>query len=453
MGTRAAKRSQIVALAMHGPGSVEQEAFYGPKGTYNFLPCGSKAGKTFGITEWICHTAWTRPGITITYSSPYRNQNDHSFRLARNFLPSRYTHAPRSEYRIELKTNGSVIKYLPGDRDPEAIEGAANDIVILDEASKLKEEVFDAARTTITQTKGIIVCISTPRGQNSWFYHEWMKCQRGEPGYWGVNLPSFVNPYIDVDMVLQQKNSMPYDVYRQYILAEFLEGSGTTVFRHVAAAFTTVVDWDWRQPRTGRQYVVACDLARLNDYSVITVVDFTDPGHFLLVDYQRFPHEDWEIQKQRVIATHERWNYAPVIVDATGVGQPVAEDIRQRGVPVEELIFNHQRKAMVIQRLQMAFEQQQVTMPLIPELESTIKYELEAYEHTLTPSGYIGYSAPRGSYDDSVMSLAMAIFYASTLGSTGMRLSDVGLGPGNNPRMRGTKMFKSVGPRIFKEEF
>lgn len=419
-----------VVAGFYGPASLEQRAFYDMPGTVNILVCGSKAGKTFCLTNWICAQAWgsERP-FHAAWGSPYRNQLNQSFGLAMRLFPRDYVVINKSEKEIYIPHNDSTIRWIPLESDPEAMESMGNDVVVLDEASKLKHQAFISARTTITQTAGKIVIITTPRGQSNWVYREYNKGVQGELGYSVHNLPSFINPTVSVEMLKKQRASLPWDAYRQYILGEFLEGAGSSVFRDVPLAWHPVDDaWGWRRPNNALRYFIGVDLARLNDYSVMTVVELDPLGETVrVVDWKRAPHLDWSTQKRMVEELYERWNRAGIIMDATGVGQPIAEDLASRGLPVHEFALNHHRKKMLVERLQISFERRVLLLPDLPEVRNVLDYELGQYEYTLTPSGLVGFSASgQGVHDDAVISLALANFAACNLAS-GASLHDLGL--------------------------
>lgn len=446
-------RPREVVLGFHGPGSLEQVPFYEPKGIYNIYACGSKAGKTFSVTEYMVKTAWEYPtAYSACWGSPYRNQLNQSFNLARAFLPPAYVEVNKQEKEIYFKHNGATLKWLPLDRDPEAIEGMGNNLVVLDEASKLKHKAWESALTTITQTEGIIIAISTPRGKDNWFFREYNRGLQDEPGYYAVNFPTFINPYVNLETVKRQKSSMPEHAYRQYILAEWLEGAGSKVFNSVDAAWTKPDDIEYGKVRPGERYIIGADLARLNDYSVLSTVRL-DPFHSIipLVDWSRFPHVNWESQKRMIKSKHEEWNNAPVIMDATGVGQPIAEDIAYKfGIPVEEYTMGgatNKKKRILVERLQMSFEQKIIKLPDLPEVRKVLEFELDQYEYTLTPSGETGFSAPPGVHDDSVISLALGNFAACNL-QGGVTLRDLGLRSEDRSfRIGGTETKRRTGAR------
>jgi len=70
------------------------------------------------------------------------------------------------------------------------------------------------------------------------------------------------------------------------------------------------------------------DLARLRDFTVIAVVDISQNPQ-ALVYLDRFNQIDWQIQIGRIRAVAERFRPSAVIVDETGVGDPIVEQLRR----------------------------------------------------------------------------------------------------------------------------
>jgi hypothetical protein len=94
-----------------------------------------------------------------------------------------------------------------------------------------------------------------------------------------------------------------------------------------------------------------------------------------------------------------------LVLDATGVGDPVYDDLRHMMPRIEPAKLTNMSKAQLIQRLIAAIEQHQVARPAA---WSVVTDELKRYEYKLTPNGAITYNAPGGYHDDCVIALALA---------------------------------------------
>jgi len=96
-------------------------------------------------------------------------------------------------------------------------------------------------------------------------------------------------------------------------------------------------------------------------------------------------------------------------IDATGLGDPIAEDLKRAGVNIPEsgaFKISGASKKPLIERLIVAIEQRLITFPLIQELID----ELGSYTYELTSQRNIRYTAPEGLHDDCVIALALCVY-------------------------------------------
>ena len=106
-------------------------------------------------------------------------------------------------------------------------------------------------------------------------------------------------------------------------------------------------------------------------------------------------------------------------MDATGVGDPIFDDLKRVYADIEGFKLTSASKTALIQRLIVAIEQRKVSWPElgiqfqqkpaeIAKDWEILTAELKRYEYEISPSGGITYNAPSGYHDDCVMALALA---------------------------------------------
>ena len=76
-------------------------------------------------------------------------------------------------------SNGSRIISLPGSEATTRGYSAA-DLVIVDEASRVTDELVAAIRPSLATTNGRMIALSTPYGRQGWFYKAWTEGQGWE---------------------------------------------------------------------------------------------------------------------------------------------------------------------------------------------------------------------------------------------------------------------------------
>lgn len=393
--------------------------------------CGSKWGKTYGCSILIVKRAWLNhdpkhPGVPMPgpgrywWVAPSYSQSKIAMELVKNLLPQGTYIEYRAEMRLVLiKPDGSehsYIEFKSGD-NPDSLRGFAVHFFILDEAARMPYDSFVSVWTTITQTGGKGVIISTPNGRG-WFYDVY---QRGEkfdefgnprfdtpeddqyPDWFSIRMPTWMNPYVDLKYVEDAKRNLPKNMFEQELAAKFLQES--------AGCFSNIDECcrgEVENPTRGHRYIIGADLARLNDYTVLTVLDVTDHRNHV-VYFDRFNDIKWQIQYRRIKALSEAYFNAIVAVDSTGIGDPIVETLQGAGVPVEPYkIGTSSAKQNLIENLRLCLEHGKVSYPKIGVLID----ELRNYEYEHTAGGTIRYSAPRGKHDDAVISLALACMVA-----------------------------------------
>jgi len=229
------------------------------------------------------------------------------------------------ERRLEFLTGG-LLEFWSLD-NPDVARGRKYKRVIVDEAAMVPG-LMDAwqysIRPTLADYQGDAWFLSTPKGRNA-FWQMWQWGQDAQKAEWASwQMPSSVNPLLATAEIDEMRRTMPERTYQQEILAAFVEDGGG-VFRRVEEA-ATAERQDSR--KGGRRYVMGVDLARHVDFTVIVVLDVTSMP-FKMVYMDRFNQLSWQIQIQRIKAAANRFLVDQIVVDQTGVGDPVIEQLRR----------------------------------------------------------------------------------------------------------------------------
>lgn len=259
----------------------------------------------------------------------------------------------------------------------------------------IKEETWqEALRPALSDKQGRAVMISTPAGHN-WFFDLWVRGQDSAyANYQSWRLPTSANPHIAPGEIEEAKQTLPELVFRQEYLAEFLDDIGA-VFRGVERC----IKGAFMESNSEEQYIMGVDLAKYQDFTVLCVLD----SQGQLVAFDRFNQIDWVFQKQRIIGMAQKYR-AKIIIDSTGVGDPIFEDLKRAGLNIEGYKFTSENKKQLIEGLSIAVEQQRVSFPDIPELLN----ELRIFGYKINSTGTVSYNAPPGYHDDCVIALALA---------------------------------------------
>lgn len=323
--------------------------------------------------------------------------------VERYFLPE-LKKLPKDKYNWQkqekiLTIFDSYIDFRSADR-PENIEGFGYDKAFLNEAGIILKNRYlwdNAIRPMLLEYKCPAVIGGTPKGKG--LFHE--LAARGkdsnQPLYEFFHFSTYDNPYLDPYEIDALVKDMPDHVAKQEIYAEFIDDSGT-VFRNTKAVMTASPE----QPRPNSMYVMGVDLAKVQDYTVIVVYDRATNRQ---VYYDRFNKLDWNFQKEKIISISRHYNRAPAVVDATGVGDPIAEDLIRAGVSVIPIHITNEIKKQMIEKLILWIDRRLIRMLSIPEALE----EFNDFTYDISTSGKIKYNAPEGMHDDIVIAHALAV--------------------------------------------
>ncbi len=354
-------------------------------------------GVGFGPAGRIRDYAWVAP----TYGVAERGVE--AFRtIASDFVRIVGRMPARAEF--EGAAGPCRVWFLSAD-NPDSIRGFGFRGIVLDEAAAVPASVWNyVLRPTLAQTMGWAVFISTPMGRN-WFYDMFTRGVEGQAGFKSFAFPSNVSPYFPAKEWESAKLTLPEDVFRQEYMAEFLE-DGAGVFRGIEGCL--VEEGGPSKPdglRRGdyRDTVIGCDVAKHTDWTVLIAME-VQTGRCLAME--RFNLLDWPVQRERIAGFVKKWG-GQLVMDATGVGDPVFDDLRREFPDTEGYRITAQSKRELVQGLMMAVEQRRVTWPAAWEV---LTAEMRRYEYAAGPSGQVTYSAPSGYHDDCVMALALAVW-------------------------------------------
>jgi phage FluMu gp28-like protein len=402
---------KTLTIRLQRPHSRQAEILASPA-RFRVLACGRRWGKTtYGLHRLIRPALDGKPAAWFAPSYKYLSEVWRDFHRALKPVVAR---SNATERRIELVTGGSIEFWSL--EDPDAGRSRKYARVVIDEAAKVKrlEETWNAAiRPTLTDLKGDADLLSTPKGRD-FFWRCWT--WGGDPAesdWTSWHLPTVANPFIDPAEIESARRKTPDRLYRQEYLAEFLEDAGG-VFRGVSASIDRKRDLPSLVKLPGLEYSMGVDLARVEDFTVITMIGSDGRQVF----HQRFNQISWERQIASIVEAAR--TFRPVVYcDSTGVGDPIFERLRNAGLDIYPYQFTNASKQRLIDHLAMQLEQGKLRLMDVPEQEA----ELAAYAYELTPSRNVRMGAPEGMHDDCVIALALAAWGA---GGAGMTVDTVG---------------------------
>jgi hypothetical protein len=364
---------------------------------FNVVDCGRRWGKSLLGLNLVMETALA--GYPNGWFAPANKYLNQCWRDLKRLAEPVTKDKSEVEHRLELITGGVIECWSLV--DPDAGRSRKYKRVVVDEAAKvrtLESSWNEAIRPCLADYAGDAFWLSTPKGMD-FFWRGFCKGQDENEKEWASwKMPTETNPYIQQTEIEAARFDTPERAFQQEWLAEFLDDTGG-VFRGINAVIDPGRD-EPEEPATGRIYTLGVDLARVEDFTVISVMD--DRGR--QVYHERFNQISWERQIGAILNVADRYK-ADVVVETNSIGDVVEQRLRSAiGGRVHGWQSTNASKTAIIDNLAMLIEQRRISLMDIDSQRN----ELLAYQYDVTASRNITMNAPEGMHDDCVIALALS---------------------------------------------
>ncbi len=342
---------------------------------------------------------WVAPTYLIAQSPVDDVFNGTNEETGEKYIPQ-YDEKGRKVWEFATTRSGPILKWWTGATvvfrsadSPDSIVSKGYNLIIIDEACLIQEEVYTLQIMGTARKKGIkIFMISSPRGKKHWTYKIFLQGQDpSETDYLSFKQPWWKNPFFS-PILKRLMKFLPDWVKRQEYDAEFID-DGDSIFKNLDNNFYgneityESSQQEWSQPITDikvsdkvtgetklikaadRTFITSMDLAKSSDFTVITVLDMESGD---LVYYRRLNKEDYrKVLKiaETVCKTH---NNCDLIFDATGVGQGLGDVLNNYDITTHPFVFTNDSKVEIINKLILSLEYQELKLPNIQEIRKEL---------------------------------------------------------------------------------
>jgi hypothetical protein len=408
--------------------------------------CGRQAGKTTANAVSLLWYATAWPGTQQFVVAPIAPQSKliwsectellHDSVLAASFS----CEVRQADYpHISITVGGSTsrIAFRSVGLDGGRLRGPHANRIFGDEAARIAGGVFegDLVPMMSAQEHRQLVLTSTPLFIGDYFHTCW---QRGETdaNWAGLQYPSTANPRISSALLDELAATMSEEAFAVEYLAEWVDGAGSYF---PWALIQQAIDPGIR-PGSGRdrRYVIGYDQAQRRDRSGVAVLDCTstdpmdEPWRIVEVFDAAPHHEPWPEQAKTVAGLAQRYNRAPIVLDATH-NPAMADLLKAAGAKVRDYRFTASptQKAELYDQFKAALEQGTLRLPVHEDLER----ELRFIRRDVSERGRVSLGAPAraGMFDDLATAAMLALSGARARPECGILFADMGNG-GRPPR-------------------
>lgn len=224
--------------------------------------------------------------------------------------------------------NSTSLIQLRGWEAIEGLRGQAFDLLIIDEVAMMRnfwtnwEEVL---RPTLTDKKGSVIFISTPKGFNHFYelYNEEAK----DENFKSFHFTSFDNPYLPIEELETARSQMTEDRFAQEYLADFRKTEGL-VFKEFSRELH-VYDKTTEVPRF-TEILCGIDFGYTNPACVLPIGKDFDNNYWIFAEWYMTKQTDDQISE----AT---FRFKPNKVYPDPENPLAIEFLKQRGLNVRDV--------------------------------------------------------------------------------------------------------------------
>lgn len=362
----------------------------------------TKAGKTASHIEWLLDEAITIGRGNHWWVATVSDTADIAFRRAQDRLKGFLDSGgqlervadpipfEKNETRKFIRVNGATIWFKSADK-PDSLYGEDVYTAVGDEVSRWKHSAWVALYSTLTATRGRAKLIGNVKGRRNWAYLQARKAEANEPDWGWHKLTAYDaidGGVIEAQIVEQARRDLPPDVFKELYEADAADDAGNPFgLTALAACYAPVRS-------TAPPVAFGVDLAKSVDWTWVIGLDAE--GRECVSERWQGP---WGRTKAKIL---ELTKGVPTLVDSTGVGDPIVEELQETHAKLEGYKFSAPSKQQLMLGLVNAVQSQTIRYS-----DPVLRLELEAFEYQYTRTG-VRYGAPEGFHDDGPVALALA---------------------------------------------
>jgi phage FluMu gp28-like protein len=375
-----------------------------------------QSGKTQTISALLLHHALTNPNTQIGIVGPSWRQTKLVIRRINTLLkklPKNLYHKPQ-QTTIRLK-NGSIIEAYPN--NPETIRGPTLNIVYADEFNFIPndKELYDAILFTLSATNGKFICTSTPWHTNSIFWQIWHNPAYNDYAKSHTTYQQALEPNgpLKHEIIQKIKRQLEKDPWRwqREMNAEWAEDQNVWLTQAlIANCIDHTLEYQKPEHQTKGEFYAGLDLGKHQSHSALAILQKDQETQTIkLVHIKHFPLKTpYTTVIGYIKNLCNNWQKInKILVDATGVGEYICEDMKNAGIKqTEEIKFTQETKEKMAEWLKKCMTEKRLKIPYDPDLIA----ELNTERYELTKEGKTKFNHPEGTHDDRFWSLALACY-------------------------------------------
>lgn len=296
---------------------------------FRVLNCGRRAGKTILAVEEIKGKLVAKDSRVAYIATTYAQARDIAWNIMKKELKPAISRT--NESRLELEVNnikgGTSIVQLRGWENIETLRGQQFDFIVIDEVASMRNFWLnwqEVVRPTLTDTKGEVMFISTPKGFNH-FYDLYNK-EDEDKDYKSFHYTSYDNPFVPSEEIDKAKKELTEDRFAQEYMADFRKTEGLVYkeFNRERHLFEKEPHNNWNE------VILGIDFGFTNPASILKIKKDNDNNFYVFDEWYKTKQSTDQIAEMAV-------NFKPNKVYPDPAEPDRIEILKKKGLNVREV--------------------------------------------------------------------------------------------------------------------
>ena len=195
---------------------------------YKIVSSGRRWGKSYFSLMWLLKKPLEANERRWIVFPTYRQAKMVSWNLLKGIFANKQATINETELSITLD-NGAKIE-LKGADKPDSLRGVSTTMVVMDEYSYMKENVWgEIIQPTLAENKGSALFVGTPSGLNH-FYDLFVKGQSNDSDYKSWQFTTLEGGFISEEEVENAKKNLDKRTFQQEYEASFLTAANRCAY-------------------------------------------------------------------------------------------------------------------------------------------------------------------------------------------------------------------------------
>ena len=196
---------------------------------YKVICSGRRWGKSYFSLMYLLHKPFKANERRWVVFPTYRQAKMVSWSILKNIFAGKPVSINETELSITL-SNGAKVE-LKGADKPDSLRGVSTTMVVLDEYSYMKENVWgEIIQPTLAETKGSALFVGTPTGVQNHFYDLFVKGQSEGGDYKSWQFTTLDGGFISAEEIENAKKNLDKRTFQQEYEASFLTAANRVAY-------------------------------------------------------------------------------------------------------------------------------------------------------------------------------------------------------------------------------